>query len=294
MDRPDQHQINLIIMSSFYKFSVVIIAVATCFSLTSCNNVFYQTYSVDSNLNQKDNSLVFENEDCKVMYNLWSENGSLSFVFINQTDKDIFINMGQTFYIKNGEAKDYWSNQTYGIRTKNSTSFETSITHNYTTFSDLWTSRYYDPMTFSNISNIINNVSTQKPEYLCIPPKTYREIDGFKIGMDIFYTYNISKDFPHDNTIVATYDENSSPLKFENRIGYSFSKDNNSIKYINNTFWLSNIQNYTEKAATESVKEKKDCYSHKNTRKQFKIGGPNKFYNTYSGKSNAENALLEM
>ncbi len=268
------------IMSHFYKLSVAIIAVATCLSFSSCSNVFYQTYSVDSNLNQHDNSLVFENEDCKVMYNLWSENGTLSFVFINQTDKDIFINMGQTFYIKNGEAKDYLSNQTYGIRTKNSSSFETSITQNYTTSSNLWTSRYYVPMTFSNI---INNVSTQKPEYLCIPPKTYRVIDGFKIGMDIFYTCNISKDFPHDNAIVATYDESSSPLKFENRIGYSFSKDNNSTKYIKNSFWLSNIRNYTEKAATEKIQEKKDCYSHKNTRKQFKIGGPNKFYNTYSG-----------
>lgn len=276
-------------MSSFYKLSVAIIAIATCFSLTSCNNLFYQTYSVDSNLNQKDNSLVFENEDCKVMYNLWSENGSLGFVFINKTDKDIFINMGQTFYIKNGEANDYFSNRTYETRTKSSTSYETSMTQNYTTPSDLWASRYNMPNVFSSFTKIINNVSTQEAEYLCIPPKTYRVIDGFKIGMDIFYTCNIGKDFPHGNAIVATYDESSSPLKFENRICYSFSKDNNNIKYINNKFWLSNIQNYTEKAAIESVNEKKNCYSiNKTIHKQFKIGGPNKFYNTYSDKSNAE------
>ena len=40
-----------------------------CFS--SCMSNFYQVYSVDTNgAKQIDNSLVFENEDCKVLYNL--------------------------------------------------------------------------------------------------------------------------------------------------------------------------------------------------------------------------------
>ena len=275
-------------MSSFYKLSVAIIAVATCFSLTSCNNVFYQVYGIESNLNQNDNSLVFENEDCKVMYNLWSENGSLSFIFMNKTDKDIFINMGQTFYIKNGAANDYFNKPSMMF----STSYEAYVAQNNTTPSNSWTSRYNVPSTFSSFTKIItgssNSVSTQEPEYICIPPKTYRKINGFNIGMDISYTCNTRKDFPKDNTVVVTYDESSSPLKFENRIGYSFSKNNNSIKYINNTFWLSNIRNYAEKAATERINEKKDCYSYKNSHKQFKIGGPNKFYNIYSGKSIAD------
>ena len=115
--------------------------VATCFSLTSCNNVFYQVYDVDSSLNQNDNSLVFENEDCKVMYNLWSEDGSLSFVFMNKTDKDIFINMGQTFNIKNGAANDYFKNRTYETRTISITSYGYSIFQNHTTQSDLWAFR---------------------------------------------------------------------------------------------------------------------------------------------------------
>jgi len=278
-------------MSSFYKLSVAIIAVAICFSLTSCNKVFYQVYGIESDLNQIDSSLVFENEDCKVMYNLWSENGSLSFIFMNKTDKDIFINMGQTLYIKNGKANDYFSNHTNETRTKSSTSYETSIFESYMTPSNLWSSRYYVPMTFSSFTNIINNVPIQEPEYICIPSKTYREIDGFKIGMNITYTCNIGKDFPHDNIVIATYDQSSSPLKFENRIAYSISKKNDSIKYINNSFWISNIRNYAKKAAIENVKIRKDCYSYKNIHKQFKIGGPNKFYNIYTGKSFAKETL---
>lgn len=60
-----------------------------CFS--SCMSNFYQVYSVDTNgAKQIDNSLVFENEDCKVLYNLWSNNGKVNFAFYNKTDKDIF------------------------------------------------------------------------------------------------------------------------------------------------------------------------------------------------------------
>jgi hypothetical protein len=277
-------------MSSFYKLSVAIIAVATCFSLTSCNNVFYQVYGIESNLNQNDNSLVFENEDCKVMYNLWSENGSLSFIFMNKTDKDIFINMGQTFYIKNGAANDYFKNRTYESRTISSTSNGFSISQSYTTPSGLWTTRYNVPSTISSFTKIIsgssNGVSTQEPQYICIPAKAYKVIDGFKIGIDVTYACNRVKDFPHDNVVVATYDQSTSPLKFENRITYSFSEDSNGAKYINNSFWLSNIRNYAEKAAIESINEKNNCYSiNKTIHKQFKIGGPNKFYNTYNDKN---------
>lgn len=70
-------------------------------SMTSCKTNFYQVYTVETEgAEQVDNSLVFENNDCKVYYNLWSNNGKLSFVFLNKTDKDIFINLGQTFFIK--------------------------------------------------------------------------------------------------------------------------------------------------------------------------------------------------
>ena len=44
-------------------------------SMASCKSYYYQVYDVSSNnTKMQDNSLVYENEDCKVLYNLWSNN----------------------------------------------------------------------------------------------------------------------------------------------------------------------------------------------------------------------------
>lgn len=66
-------------------------------------------YDVKSDaLKQEDNSLVYENGDMKVMYNLWGKDGSVGFILQNKTDKDLFVDMDKTFFILNGEANDYF------------------------------------------------------------------------------------------------------------------------------------------------------------------------------------------
>lgn len=51
------------------KFATV--AVAICLGFASCKQIYYQVYDVDSKaLTRQDNSLVYENSDLKLMYNL--------------------------------------------------------------------------------------------------------------------------------------------------------------------------------------------------------------------------------
>ena len=52
--------------------TLVLMAVLTCMGLSSCKQLYYQVYDVKSDaLKQEDNSLVYDNGDMKVMYNLW-------------------------------------------------------------------------------------------------------------------------------------------------------------------------------------------------------------------------------
>jgi len=82
--------------------------------LSSCSSTFYQVYEVKSNaLKQTDNSLVYENEDLKVMYNLWSAGGSMNFIVQNKTGRDLFLDMGQSFFIFNGQATDYFQDREF-------------------------------------------------------------------------------------------------------------------------------------------------------------------------------------
>ena len=84
---------------------IYLVALAATLTLSSCNTVFYQVYNTEApGMIEKDNSLVYENEDCKLMYNLWAEDGSLGFIMHNKTDRDLFVVLPQTFFIKNGIA----------------------------------------------------------------------------------------------------------------------------------------------------------------------------------------------
>lgn len=68
-----------------------------------------------------------------------------------------------------------------------------------------------------------------------------------------------------------------------------FTKNDVAEKHIDNVFWVTNITNYSEKAATEKVKEKSECYGIKTSDKfkRFKIGTPSKFYITGTYKAGA-------
>lgn len=101
-------------MKTKQYLSILLVAVG----LSSCNPNYYQVYKVNSSdLVQKENSMVFENEDCKIMYNLWGLKGTMGFIFENKTNEDIFLDMTQTFFIKNGAANDYFRNRSYETRT---------------------------------------------------------------------------------------------------------------------------------------------------------------------------------
>lgn len=89
-------------------------AIAALLLLSSCSKVFYQVYNTEApGMVEQGSSLVYENEDCKIMYNLWSEDGNAGFMMHNKTDEDLFLHLSQTFFIRNGEAFDYFKNREY-------------------------------------------------------------------------------------------------------------------------------------------------------------------------------------
>lgn len=83
-------------------------------------------------MKQENNSLVYENEDCKIFYNLWAENGSMKFVLLNKTDKDIIIDMKRSFFIRNGAALGYFTNAEYAISTNYYANISTGGTVGFT------------------------------------------------------------------------------------------------------------------------------------------------------------------
>lgn len=275
---------NEFIMRNFKCNAALLIAIVACLGLTSCHKLYYQVYNVNSNsLNQEDNSMVYENSELKILYNLWGENGTVGFIVKNKTDKDLFLDMNQTFFILNGAALEYYKNREYTNIISSTSTLEYG---SYISPDGFWPTRYYVPSTaplmgrFSRGSS--TSITTKEKEVLCIPSNSFKAISEFEVAPRLQQICNPKTDFPKRTATIASYNEKTSPIKFRNRISYSFDKDCKNLKQIENDFYVSDIVNYSHKVAVEKVTEKINCYDlTERSVEHFKIGGPNKFYKTY-------------
>lgn len=272
------------------KKTATLAAIALC--MVSCKSSYYQVYEVSTdNLKTQDNSLVYENEDCKVLYNLWSLDGELRFAVQNKTDKDIFVNMGQSFYVINGKAVDYYQGRSYTQQEYSQTAAVTTSAFAKRSGYGFWGSDVYvERDVASAVANLQNktkatssSVTMKEKEVVCIPAKCYKVFGYYKVSPSFMQTCNKDKDFPNKTCQVGIYSKDNTPIDFKNRIAYGFDKNEVASKHIDNEFWVTIVTNYSKSAATEKSKEKTECYGVKSSKSErvFKIGGPDKFYKYY-------------
>jgi len=107
----------------------------------------------------KDDALIFENEDCRISYNLWDEGGNIGFVLYNKTSYNIHVKLDECFFILNGFAFNYFQNRVF---TKSN-----SLT--------LSTSMKLDK------SFLGSSVSYNEEKDICIPPLASKIVSEFSI-----------------------------------------------------------------------------------------------------------------
>lgn len=274
------------------KLSLMVIVGLYMTSCSSYYSYYYQVYEVGTNdMKVQDNSLVYENEDCKVLYNLWSNNGELKFAVLNKTDKDIFVNMGQSFYVVNGQAVDYYQGREFSSQSTTHADFMISSAIGTVGAYGFWGNDVYmenvtaiaDAMSAKLSKTQSNGVITREKEIVCIPSKCFKVFNYYKVNPTFATTCENDKDFPKKSYKVGIYTHATSPLNYKNRIAYGFNKKEVADKHIDNEFWISSVTNYSENEATEKYKKKTECYGQKTTSKArlFKVGGPDKFYKVY-------------
>lgn len=260
-------------------------AIAASMLLSSCNNVFYQVYNTKStNLVENDNFLVYENEDCKVIYNLWAKGGNIGFVVKNKTDKDLFLIMPQTFFIKNGVSFDYYQDREYH-RTESvaATSGAALSSGIYNPWRDIYSSLATNGTKQRGASK---SVVIKEKSMVCIPPNASKEINEYLISDSHIRNCDKKQEYPRRKSNSVTYSKDDSPLVFKNRIAYTFDSTGKNLNYIDNEFWVSELINYSRKEAV-TKKKYQECESDvKVERYVFKIGAPNKFYSSYRKNAN--------
>jgi len=226
------------------KKSILILAIVI---LTSCSHFYYQVQKTTSdNVKLLNGEYVFENEDVKIYYNLWSNYGDPAFKIFNLTDKNLYLNLEESFFIIDSIAYDYYQNKIKFSSYKSTIEITDSKEAIYTNL----LSTYPPTKTKEEISNALSselgNYYIEK-KTIIIPPKAFKIISNFIITTNIYLDSELEINPSKREVKTITYEKEKSPHHFANLISYSFNSNFTESKQIINNFWVIEVTNFPEK-----------------------------------------------
>ncbi len=281
------------------KHSIYLIALITftC-TLVGCSNLsyYYQVYetTLPDNVKMDKNNLYYEDQTCIITYDFWSNGGDIGFAFYNKSDKYVYLNLEESFFIKNGIVNDYYMKRTYSSSQALSTVNNVS---NSTSSSDyLFNSPYMlgyvgsaNSITYYSSLSSYNSSSSsfEESKIICIPPNTYRYFSEYRLTNSVYRSCNIYRYPGKKDANKENFELIQSPLRFGNIISYSFKRNSEDLIRVENNFFVNSVTNYRKKEIIESKK-----INHCNegyVEGSFFIDSvlaPNKFYIEYVKKVN--------
>ena len=210
----------------------------------SYNNSFYQVYEtkLSDNINIDKDNIYYEDDNCKIIYDFWSNGGNAGFSFYNKTNKNIYLDLEESFFIKNGIAYSYFQKRTYKKVDKISADNNRKDLKTTYISSDVQlknpTNNHIEKLIESNNGSKLSSfffsndysVTYEELEVICIPPQTIRNINEYTINKSLYRSNNINQ-YPTEKTInhnnnfffkwlmpdtTAQVERNITPLKSQN------------------------------------------------------------------------------
>jgi len=264
----------------------IIISLIAVLSTSCVSTAFYQVCKItpESNITVKDNLLVYEDNNCKVLYNLWDDGGSVGFQFYNKTEKNIYLNLEECFFIDNGIANNYYKNRVYSYSTN--TGSTQSIAQSMTGLNYLHLIQT-NSASVNAMSSNGKSVSSKEENIICIPALSSKIIKEYSVTETPYRNCDLLRNPNKTQIKTLTFEKGNSPIVFSNRIEYKVGQTGTPIKF-ENKFFVSEITNYPKSEIIES-KDDKYCgevISMNNEKiEYFKNVSPDKFYIKYSWSS---------
>ena len=243
--------------------------------MASCaQTTYYQlvnTKPVSEDLKKEDKSIVYEDKNCIIRYNLWTEEGTTEIMFENKTDEDIYLDMGASFYIFNNQAFDL-----YCPSTKSKTTSRVNAGGIY------WGFGISTAQGVRTKSTIVKH----QQQIITIPAKMYKIIGE----TDIKIAENIYRDCtlllkPDKKSVYSThFTLADTPYRFGLRLAYYVGNQTEPIK-IKNEFYVDKITNYPSQLFKESYTSDKVCPDEKvmgKTKTRYIYKSADSFYLEYN------------
>ncbi len=247
------------------KHHTLIFLLFSILTITSCAPVYYyQLFEAKPVGNTADeNKIIFEDENCRVGYDLWGKGGDLSFTFYNKTNSYITLDLTKCFLVMNGEVYDYYLER---------------IT---ASSSEVSNSSYYNPGSGVSVlgSSAGSSTSFAEKATRTLPPKTHLTIKLFAVTDRIYTDCNFVVYPRPEKVSTVSFEKSESPFQFYNLLNYSVG--DSILVEMKNPFYVDKISNYPERAFT-GFKTKNECgQDYYTPQPYFKFAGGDKFYIKY-------------
>ncbi len=231
----------------------------------------------------KNNTLVFENSNCIINYNLWANGGDAGFQIYNKSDQNIYVDMSESFFVLNGVANNYYKDRIYTYTVgKAITKSKGSNSSVVITGIDNNNSINYSGAVRGNAvsTSTVQSISSNEEKIVCIPPMTSKFFTEYKIFNEFISECSLSK-YPLRNQLKShTYNKENTPISFSNRIAYRVGKEN-EIQRFENSFYATEIANYPE-AEVFNWEHKDNCGKQSKLKyKTHKFQSTDRFYILY-------------
>ncbi len=256
--------------SIFLAFATLLALLATSCSKKTYYQV-YQTKAVDTAVcSQVGNYLVHEESDCVVRYNFYAEEGDAGFWLTNKTDSIIYVDLGETFFVLNGNASDYFQARQW-TTTRSST----------VSSSKRETKGRGNRASSESASQTSTKASTfSERRVIAVPPQSTRYFSEFHINGSKTELCG-GKDSPRKGRAEGTsFTIDNSPYCFGNFISYTVGCKGKK-RNITDNFFISEIINVNAASMYETVRSKDACGRECDRIERLRFNTPDRFYLIY-------------
>lgn len=218
------------------KFCILISAY---FCVVSCApTVFQQIATLKSEQVTLADNGVFSSktEEITISYNFWSDGGEFTFTIFNNTDKDIYLDLDRSYFIRNNQAYDYFQNRTFVE--------SIDVTGNYTNsgfFSSVLSTTTASSASISTRKT--NTIEFTEKKVVCIPALASKSFKEFKVASATIRECGLARDPSKKENAEKVYTAANSPLSIENRL--TFIQEGKEIPIVH-TFYVSSLKNIAE------------------------------------------------
>ncbi len=218
-------------------------------------------------MQQNQGMVYYENEDCRISYNLWSEQGTVTFSILNKTDSIISIDLTKTFFIRNGLSNPYfqarqWTKKTTVGRKTTTIKNNTNVNYNASEYPDIMYPeiQHYTSNTNINSKTTASTFTTTaskseskiEQQIIRIAPHSLYYLSEFYLRTKPFFDCDLKTHPMYNKQSSIRYTQETTPLQFSNYITYKVG--DKAQQHIENKFYVSKVSNFQAKSLKNKVR----------------------------------------